>query len=104
MPKFAYQDVEAFCKRVVPGLRKTQFVNLCWVVFGLASSGQPSLSAVARWMVGPLRLVHRIKRIWRFIDNPRLPQGRIMAQVAHCNWLRTGRIVVNPAASRARAW
>lgn len=88
MPKFAYQDVDAFCKRVVPGLRKTQAVNLCWVLFGLLCSGRPSLSAVARWMVGPVRLIHRIKRALRFIDNPRLPRSRIMAQMVYFNWLR----------------
>jgi len=88
MSKFAYRDVHAFCVRVVPGLRKTQAVNLCWVVFGLLCAGRPSLSAVARWMIGPVRLIHRIKRVSRFIDNPRLPQGQIMAQMVYFNWLR----------------
>jgi hypothetical protein len=58
------------------------------VVFGLLSAGRPSLSAVARWMIGPERVMHRIKRVWRFINNPRLPQGRIMAQMVYFNWLR----------------
>jgi hypothetical protein len=88
MSQFTVRDVDAFCRRVVPGLRQTQARNLCWVVFGLLAAGQPSRSAVARWMVGPQRLIHRIKRVWRFINNPRLPQGQVMAQLVYFNWLR----------------
>jgi len=88
MAQFAFRDVDAFCRRVLPGLRKTQATNLSWVLFGLLCSGRPSLSAVARWMVGPVRLIQRIKRVHRFIDNPRLPCGQLLAQMVYFNWLR----------------
>jgi len=86
MKLFAHDEVQAFVQRVHPGLRKTQFVNLCWVIFGLLRCGRPSLSPIARCVRGPRRLIHRIKRLARFIDNPRLPQRQLAAQLAWFNW------------------
>jgi hypothetical protein len=86
MRLFAHDEVQAFVQRVHPGLRKTQFVNLCWVIFGLLRCGRPSLSPIARCIRGPRRLIHRIKRMSRFIDNPRLPQRQLAAQLTWFNW------------------
>jgi hypothetical protein len=86
MRQFALSQVSAFVAQAHPGLRKTQLVDLCLVVHALAACGRPCLSAVARCLAGPSRLIHRIKRVWRFISNPRLPRERLAAQLAYLNW------------------
>jgi len=86
MRQFALSQVSAFVEQAHPGLRKTQLVNLCLVVHALVAGGRPCLSAVARWLSGPSRLIHRIKRVHRFISNPRVPREQLAAQLAYLNW------------------
>jgi len=86
MRQFALREVGAFLERAHPGLRKTQLVNLCLVVHALVLCGRPCLSAVARCLPGPVRLIHRIKRVYRFVSNPRLPREQLAAQLAYLNW------------------
>jgi hypothetical protein len=93
MRQFALGQVSAFVEQAHPGLRQTQLVNLCLVVHALVACGRPCLSAVARCLSGPSRLIHRIKRVYRFVNNPRLPRERLATQLACLNWAHgaTGR-------------
>jgi len=91
MPTIRQPHVQAFLARVHPGLRKTQRVNLLAVVCGILLSGKLQLSAVARCTPGAVRLIHRIKRVHRFIDNPRLSPTRLGLQLAYANWQQAAR-------------
>lgn len=86
MARFAMPQVQAFISRVHPGLRKTQWGNLCLVIYGYLSCRKPSLSGVARCIPGARRLIHRIKRVDRFINNEVLPREQLAAQLALFNW------------------
>ena len=91
MPTIRQPHVEAFLRRVHPGLRKTQFANLVTVECGLLLSGKPQLSAIARFAQGARRLIHRIKRLFRFIDNPRVSPVKLGLQLAYYNWQQAAR-------------
>jgi hypothetical protein len=60
MDRIRQMRVDAFLGALDVRLRKTQATNLCLVVLGLVCCRRPSLSAVARHIQGPLRLIHRI--------------------------------------------
>lgn len=65
-----YQEMNDFVHRVAPGLRKTRTKNLVWLSMGVLQQRSLSLTALARCLPGPPRLLYRVKRLWRFIDNP----------------------------------
>lgn len=69
-------------RRFCGGLRVTQvdnFVRLCTAVF-LARTRV--LSRLALVFEGPQRHAHRLKRLWRFLSNPRFPAQAVMDQIA----------------------
>jgi hypothetical protein len=88
MRRFALPQVQAFIAFVHPGLRKTQAGNLCLVIYGYLCCRTPSLSGVARCIPGARRLIHRIKRMDRFINNDVLPREQLAAQLALFNWAK----------------
>lgn len=55
-----------------PNLRKTQVVNLSLGVFGLVKARSGILSEIAREVPGARQHKHRLKRLDRFVSNPRI--------------------------------
>lgn len=76
-----YPRVLAAIKAAVPGLLPTQAVNLALLVSALLARRTCCLSELARAYPTPARrrtprpkhgLLHRLKRLWRFLDNERV--------------------------------
>lgn len=61
-------------------LRKTQARNLLLCISALLQARRCTLTALARMLPGG-RLCHRIKRVWRFFDNPRVDPIALAQQV-----------------------
>jgi hypothetical protein len=76
-----YPRILAAIKDALPTLAPTQAINLALVVSALLAKRTCCLSALARAFPTPTvrriarpkhDLLHRLKRLWRFLDNPRL--------------------------------
>jgi hypothetical protein len=76
-----YPRILAAIKGALPALAPTQAANLALVVSAILSKRTCCLSTLARaFPTPPVRrvahpkhdLLHRLKRLWRFLDNPRL--------------------------------
>lgn len=76
-----YEKIHGFVHSLAPELRKTRAVNLVWLTTAVLQQRSLSLSALARALPGPQRHLYRIKRLWRFIDNPRVRPMAIWPQV-----------------------
>ena len=66
-PRYILAYAAGFCK----GFRATQrrnFSLLCWAIFRKRTT---VLSELARCFSRPRRHIHRLKRLWRFLSNPR---------------------------------
>lgn len=68
-----------------PHLRKTQAVNLTLGVFGLIKARSGILSEIAREVPGARKHKHRLKRLDRFVSNPRIGVGNLMS--LWCKWV-----------------
>jgi len=55
-----------------PRLRKTQATNLALLTSAIIARKSLCLSELARAYPGPKRHCHRLKRLWRFLENLRL--------------------------------
>jgi hypothetical protein len=88
-----YPRILAAIKSALPTLAPTQATNLALVVSALLAKRTCRLSALARaFPTPPARrvahpkhdLLHRLKRLWRFLDNPRLdPLAVQTAMIPH---------------------
>lgn len=58
-----------FVKSLAPRLRKTQATNLALLSSSIIARKSLSLSELARAYPGPKRHCHRLKRLWRFLEN-----------------------------------
>jgi Transposase DDE domain len=97
LSNFTPYFVKGFVRKIFPDLRKTQAVNLALGVFGLAKSQSGLLSEIAREIPGATKHKHRLKRLTRFLSNPRLPMIPLQkAYVAWCLKLfrREGKLMV----------
>lgn len=99
-----YPRILTAIKSALPALAPTQATNLALVVSALLAKRTCCLSALARaFPTLPTRrvahpkhdLLHRLKRLWRFLDNPRLDPLAIqtaliphtLAALGHVRWL-----------------
>lgn len=70
---------------IFPNLRKTQLVNLSLGIFGLIKSRSGLMSEIARELPVSSKYKHRLKRLWRFVSNPRVKTGYL--QLLWCRWV-----------------
>lgn len=80
---FSAHFVKTLLKNIFPTLRKTQLVNLSYGVFGQVKSGSGQMSEIVREVPGAIKHKHRLKRLWRFLSNPRVKPERL-----HLLWIR----------------
>lgn len=74
----AYADVLAFVQHLGPTWRKTQQTNLALLIQALLTRPSLYLSELARGLPSPEQPLHgRLKRLDRFLDNPRLDEGAL---------------------------
>jgi len=82
-----YTQLVSFFKQVAPTWRKTQLDNLALLAQALYRRRSLTLSELARAYPIPQRrqvphpqhgLLHRLKRLWRFLHNPRLDETALM--------------------------
>jgi hypothetical protein len=80
----AYRDVLTFVQHLGPTWRKRQHVNFAQVVCALIERGNLSLSDLARALPIATQNLHgRLKRLERFLDNPRLDEASLFLR-----WLK----------------
>jgi len=80
----AYPEILAFVQHLTPTWRKRQHVNFAQLVCALIEKGSLVLSELARAMPQSTQKLHgRLKRIDRFLDNPRLDEPAL-----YLRWLR----------------
>jgi hypothetical protein len=73
------QAIHGFVRGVFSGSRKTQVANLARITWAVLEQRSLCLCALARALPGPRRLVHRVKRVWRFTSNMGVEPGRLWA-------------------------
>lgn len=74
----AYADILAFVQHLAPSWRKTQHTNLALLIQALLARPSLYLSELARGLPSPEQPLHgRLKRLGRFLDNPRLDEGAL---------------------------
>ena len=66
------QQFQQFVAAIVPSWRKTQRKVLALCVRALVIRRRCTLSALARALPASTHVRYRLKRLWRFMDNPRL--------------------------------
>ena len=94
--------LEQLFRALLPQLRKTQRENLARAVVGFLLARRPQLAALARTWHQPQ--IHRVrqrdpghtlraqvKRLWRFLNNPRLDPVALQVAVIPWLWRRLGR-------------
>ena len=95
-----YARIFPFCKQVAPTWRLTQLVNLALLCQALFERHSLVLTDLARAYPVPKRrkiakpkhgLLHRVKRLWRFLHNPRPDQAGLMLRLTRlsCSVCRT---------------
>lgn len=72
MFSFNISSVNGWVKKIFPGLRKTQAVNLGLGVFGIVMSRSGLMSELVRVVPGAIKHKHRLKRLFRFVSNPQV--------------------------------
>ena len=74
-------DVIGWVLTIAAGLRRSQAKTLADLVAAAAQVTRGTLSALGRCLPGTTAAKHRIKRAWRFCDNPRVHPADVMAAV-----------------------
>lgn len=77
--------IKGWVKRIFPTLRKTQSVNLSLGILGSVKSSSGLLSEMVRQVPGAKKHKHRLKRLDRFVSNPRIKVGNLMT--SWCKWV-----------------
>lgn len=85
LSSFNTNSIKGWVKKIFPNLRKTQAVNLSLSVFGLIKARSGKLSEIVREIPGSFKHKHRLKRLWRFVSNPRVKPGNLMT--VWCSWV-----------------
>ena len=79
-----YREIFAFVQHLAPTWRKTQQTNFAQVIRALCERENLALSDLARAFPRPTqRLRGRVKRLGRFLDNPRLDEAALFVR-----WLK----------------
>lgn len=78
MSSFNTNSIKGWIKEIFPTLRKTQSFNLSLGVLGIVKSRSGKLSEIVREVPGSSKHKHRLKRLWRFVSNPRIKPGSLM--------------------------
>lgn len=85
------QQLFRFVTDLLPAWRKTRRRVLALGMQGLIRRRCLTLSAIARGMDGSSRIMHRVKRIWRFTNNTAVDPWQVLqALAAHAFLLRAG--------------
>lgn len=74
---FSTKFVCSLVKNIFPTLRKTQGVNLSLSTYGQLMSQSTVMSEMVREVPGAVKHRHRLKRLWRFVSNPRVKPERL---------------------------
>ena len=70
----SYTDIWEIVNRWGIKMRVTRLRNLALLVYGILQSRSGCLSAIVRsWPIGPVRHIHRLKRLHRFLKNSAVP-------------------------------
>jgi hypothetical protein len=69
--------VKSFAAKIFPTLRKTQRENLSLASYGMIKSQSAKMSEMVRGVPGAKKHKHRLKRLWRFVDNYRVKPVRL---------------------------
>lgn len=85
MSSFNKTSIKSWIKNIFPKLRKTQAENLSLGVFGLVKARSGLLSEIVREIPGSSKHKHKLKRLWRFVSNPRVNTGDL--QLLWCKWV-----------------
>jgi hypothetical protein len=84
------QQLFRFVTDLLPAWRKTRRRVLALGVQGLIRRRRLTLSGIARGMDSSARAIHRVKRLWRFSNNPAVdPWQAMQALAARAFALRT---------------
>lgn len=79
-----YREISAYVQHIAPTWRKTQHENFAQVIFALLERENLALSDLARAVPEATQRLHgRLKRLDRFLTNPRLDEATVFAR-----WLR----------------
>jgi len=76
------QHLLQFVTQLLPSWRKTRRTVLALGVQGLIRRRRLTLSAVARGIQSNCRIIHRVKRLWRFTNNPAVDPRDAVAALA----------------------
>ena len=77
------QQLLKFVTDLVPSWRRSRQKVLALGSQGLLRRRRLTLTGIARGMESPIRIIHRVKRLWRFIDNPAVkPEDVVRALVS----------------------
>lgn len=84
------QQLLQFVTDLLPAWRKTRRKVLALGVQGLVRKRRMTLCALARGMDSQCRVIHRVKRLWRFVNNPAVaPSDAVGALTARAFSLRS---------------
>lgn len=85
MSTFCPRFVKGFVNHIFPTLRKTQAVNLSLASYGMIKSQSGLMSEIVREVPGSEKHKHRLKRLWRFVNNYRVKPERLWGSwIAWC--------------------
>jgi len=82
------QQLFSFVTSLLPSWRKTRRRVLGLGVEGLLRRRQLTLSGIARGLASPIRVLYRVKRLWRFIANHTLDPRDVFGSLG-CQAFRT---------------
>lgn len=77
MSSFSPKLVKSLVSKIFPTLRKTQKLNFSLGVFGQIKSQSGLMSEIVREVPGAKKHKHRLKRLWRFLSNPRVKPEKL---------------------------
>jgi hypothetical protein len=84
------QRLYEFVTGLLPSWRKTRRLVFAFGVKGLIRKRRLTPSAVARGMESRVRIIHRVKRLWRFLNNdavdPRDAAAALARQAFQLRW------------------
>ena len=79
LSSFNVNSIKGWVKKIFPDLRKTQAVNLSLGILGIVKSRSGLMSEIVRVVPGARQHKHRLKRLWRFVSNPRIKTGSLQS-------------------------
>ena len=80
------QHIMSYVTRFCQGLRVTQATNFTALCYALWLARTCILSRLANVISGPQRHAHRLKRLWRLVNNPSFPAHAVMDAICMHNF------------------